>query len=158
MFTRKDLLFTEVKQNIKSFLSRFGKKTSGVHDSEYWEALTRYKEIVDDISFQDKLLELSLLEAVIIQTCCMQDIKPIVCTNKTAKNPSLYVRENYPRLRGSAHMLTKSMGPRMDFPKNLRTLQENPEFIAEARVKLRQAMEENFIYEAYRVRYPKSLN
>lgn len=156
MFTRKDLLFTEVKQNIKLFLSKFGNKVSGIHDKEYKEALDRYKELTNDHSFQDKLLELSLLEAVIIQTNCMQNVNPVVYSNKTTKNPSLYVRDNYPRLRGSVHLLTKSMGPRMKFPVSLRKLQEDPEFMTEAKVKLRQAMEDHFIYDAYRVRYPKS--
>lgn len=156
MFTKKDLLFTEVKRSIKLFLSKFGNKAPGIQDKEYQEALNRYKEIVDDLSFQDKLQELSLLEGIIIQSYCMQNVDPIVCTNKTAKNPCLYVRANYPQLRGTAHQLVRSMGPRMNFPKSLTSLQEDPEFKAAAKVKLRQAMKENFIYEAYRIRYSKS--
>ena len=138
------------------FLSKYGRKAPGVHDKEYWEALIRYKELVNDHSFQDKLLELSMLEAIIIQTTCIQDMNMVISTNKTAKNPCIYARTNYPRIKGSAHMLVKSMGPRMSFPKSLRSLRADPKFMVEAKEKLKKAMEENFIYDAYRVRYPKS--
>jgi hypothetical protein len=156
MFIKSDLLFTELKQKIKLFLGKYGHKPRGVHDAEYNEVLARYKEITNDYSFQDKLQELSLLEAVLIQANCMQNLAPVVSTNKTAKHPSLYVRNNYPTIKGKTHILTKSLGPRMRYPQSIRSLQENPEFMTKAKSHLREAMEENFIYKAYKIRYPNS--
>lgn len=154
MFTKSDLLFTGIKSGIKLFLSKFGTKASGVHDKEYREAVNRYKELVNDISFQDKIQELSLLEALIIQTQCMQNIRPIVYTNITAPMPSVYARVNYPSIRRKSPILVRSLGPRRMFNGSIRQIAKDPAILDMAKIKLRQAMEENFIYKAYKLRYP----
>lgn len=154
MFIKRDLVFTELKNNIKLFLSKFGRKPQGVHDKEYWEALKRYKELVNDFSLQEKLQELRFLEALIIQTYCMQDIDVTISTNITAKNPCVYARTMYPTLRGKSHTLAKSLGPRKNFVRSFRSIAKDPAIIAEAKVLLSKAMEEKFIYKAYKIRYP----
>jgi len=153
MFTKKDLLFTEIKQNIKLFLSKFGNKAPGIHDKEYKQALDRYKELTNDLSFQDKLLELSLLETVIVQAYKIQTPKPVIYTNKTSKYPSLYVMDSYPRLNRIKHNVVRALGPRYTFPDKIRVLENNPEFMAKARLVLQQAMEDSFSFETYKNRF-----
>lgn len=136
------------------FFSKYGSKASGIHDKEYREAIDRYKELVDDPSFQDKLQELSLLETLIIQTHCMQNIRPIVYTNITAPRPFVYARDTYPTIKKKSPLLIRSLGPRRIFNDSIRALAKDPAILDMAKVKLRQAMEENFIYKAYKLRYP----
>jgi hypothetical protein len=135
------------------FLVSYGKKYSGAHLKEHQEALQEYRKIVDDYTFQEKLQKLALLEQVICQSINMDDIKIKIHSNKTAKNPCLYVTCPFYDSKLKMGYVKLSMGPRKNFVKSINQLYEDPEFMSQARAKLLDLMKEKYIYDVLKLRF-----
>lgn len=135
-------------------MSKYAGIESGIYYKEYQESFDRYKELVSDYSFQQKLQELSHLEMIIAQVHCMQNIDARYTTAQTTpKTMSVYARMPYPRLRADVHVMTTSIGTISDFGDNHRKIAEHPLAIAESHNRLLSRMRKEFVYPIYKARF-----
>ena len=155
MFQPSELLFTQVKQRIQSFLHKYGLKNNRIRSKEFDEALDRYTELVNDYSFQHKLLELQHLETVIAQVYCMNNIDPRFVVVPAVNNGKLVSARNpYPRIRKKVGMLSVSLGPADQYnTTNVKKLATDAEAVRTAKSMLLDKMNDEFMYDIYKLRF-----
>lgn len=159
MYLKTDNAFIGLKNKIKAFLSKYGNKAPGTNDKEYQEALTRYRKLTDDYNFQEKLHELAMLETILIQANCIENIRPVAVIAKTTDTTSsIYVRSSYLDPANTVnHHVSRSLGATSKWQvKSATKALDNPDLRQQALTVLKKAMQERFLYPVYKARFGKN--
>lgn len=142
-------------------MSKYGHKAPGTNDKEYQEALNRYMELTNDYSFQEKLHELSMLETILVQANCIDNIDPVAVLAKTSKSTvSIYVRTPYldPFTTQVQNVVTRSVGTTAVWKlTSVKKALDNPDLRVKAISVLKETMQNKFLYPVYKSKFPKIL-
>lgn len=154
MFQKCNLIFKRIRKNIDNFLSEYKTMPPGPLSADYEGAYERYRELVSDPEFNDRLKELRFLETIILQVKAIHSIQPIFYYATPTDKPFLYVRAPFAKRLDVQNQMKRSLGYSDDYPKSVNKIAEDSPLYQYAIRVLKKAMMEEYIMYEYQLKYP----
>lgn len=113
---------------------------------------TRYILLTQDKAFQAKLEELYLLETVMTQIRCLNDIEPVFFKATPVTDTYVKVRGTF-LMDGDNYQIARSIGKETEYPMNIRSMSEDPRMMTMAKRILGNEMKNRLSLNLYKFRY-----